>query len=503
MATLWRRVAVSRRAVVLFRTWLGVVVLLELCERLAVIPWMYTDAGAFPRSAVMPPRELAPLLHAVCVHAWSGSAKWQFTVVTVQAAAATALCIGKRPRAAAAVCWALHASSMLRNPQLAFIFDRYLHVLLLLAACLPTGPTQFRASAASCALAAQLVLIYVDAGSGKLTSPDRAWSLSAEVGALDTYLRHTPVARFSRWLLGTRALRFAGATVAWLEFTIAPLALAMPTELTRRLAIGAAASLHLGIALTMRNTVALSLVGIAAWLPFIDGPPVDNSRSRRDEAAATAMGRRVTGSDRLSAAVVALAAVGSVWHQLGGYGAPACAATASDAADLLQSTLLHNRWNVFTGAEAFVVWEVAPARLDDGSIVDLWRGTDTVAWDVPRGAAPPNRGGRWRSWPYLAQREPAAEAAFWGTLCDEWESRDARGRRVVSFVFYLLQADVLTAEQAPPDDMSSTQPWAGYQPAYGSVRKRRIRQFSCLERRQEVDARHHDAPAAEGASQRF
>ena len=97
------------------------------------------------------------------------------------------------------VCWMLHASSMLRNPQLSFIFDRYLHVLLLLAACMPTDREKPRVSVASCALAAQLVLIYVDAGRGKLTSPDAAWSVGAEVGALDTYMRHTPAARCVRW----------------------------------------------------------------------------------------------------------------------------------------------------------------------------------------------------------------------------------------------------------------------------------------------------------------
>ena len=31
-----------------------------------------------------------------------------------------------------------------------------------------------------------------------------------------------------------------------------------------------------------------------------------------------------------------------------------------------------------------------------------------------------DRGGRWRSWPYLAERAPAEDAVFWGALCDEW-----------------------------------------------------------------------------------
>ena len=56
-----------------------------------------------------------------------------------------------------------------------------------------------------CALGVQLLIIYIDAGWGKLTSPDAAWSVGAEVGALDTYMRHTPAGRCVRWLLGGTA----------------------------------------------------------------------------------------------------------------------------------------------------------------------------------------------------------------------------------------------------------------------------------------------------------
>ena len=109
---------------------------------------------------------------------------------------------------------------------------------------------------------------------------------------------------------------------------------------------------------------------------------------------------------------------------------------------------------------------------------------------MPRGAAPAHRGGRWRSWPYLAERTPAADFAFWGALCDEWEGRavargcvDA-GCRVDSFAFYLMQADVVPfGQDAPADATPAGGVWAGYLPEYGAVRKRRIVTFSCLERK--------------------
>ena len=59
---------------------------------------------------------------------------------------------------------------------------------------------------------------------------------------------------------------------------------------------------------------------------------------------------------------------------------------------------------------------MAPAKLVDGRLVDLWRNTEQVSWEVPRGAAPASRGGRWRSWPYLAERAPAGDTVFWGAL---------------------------------------------------------------------------------------
>ena len=58
-------------------------------------------------------------------------------------------------------------------------------------------------------------------------------------------------------------------------------------------------------------------------------------------------------------------AAGVAAHQLRELGAPSCAATAEAAAEQLQATLLHNRWNVFTGAEPYVVWEPNPTPTPD------------------------------------------------------------------------------------------------------------------------------------------
>ena len=56
-----------------------------------------------------------------------------------------------------------------------------------------------------------------------------------------------------------------------------------------------------------------------------------------------------------------------------------------------------------------------------------------------------------------------------------WEARDPHGRRVSTFVFYLLKADVVPA---PAAGAAAAQ----YLPEYGKVSKKRIREFSCAER---------------------
>jgi len=125
------------------------------------------------------------------------------------------------------------------------------------------------------------------------------------------------------------------------------------------------------------------------------------------------------------------------------------------------STLLHNRWNVFIGAEEYVTWEIAPGRLADGSVVDVWARKDVVDWDMPGTGAPctsTSRPGRWRSFPYLAGLEGEEGEALWGYLCTQWDKENGvgvlggedggdvvmnAGRKLLRFNFFMLQADVL------------------------------------------------------------
>eukprot|EP00629_Pelagomonadales_sp_RCC1024_P001010 CAMPEP_0119296566 /NCGR_PEP_ID=MMETSP1329-20130426/50637_1 /TAXON_ID=114041 /ORGANISM="Genus nov. species nov., Strain RCC1024" /LENGTH=291 /DNA_ID=CAMNT_0007297501 /DNA_START=254 /DNA_END=1126 /DNA_ORIENTATION=+ len=98
---------------------------------------------------------------------------------------------GDRPRLAALASLWLYASATARHARLAFILDRYAHVLLLWCALAPEAPGSLAGLACAALFRLQLVWIYLDAGLAKLRDPERGWSAAAGRPALDAYLRHT------------------------------------------------------------------------------------------------------------------------------------------------------------------------------------------------------------------------------------------------------------------------------------------------------------------------
>lgn len=159
----------SPRALALFRFALATVVALEVADRWPLLDALYTDDGALPRSVVMPEASGEGMLAwVVCVHAWQGSLFWVQALSCLQVTLAATLAVGVAPVTSSLLLWWLHCSCALRNASLVYILDRYLHVLLMLSAHLPTptppsgtsGASGWSArpqpSAAACVLAAQV-----------------------------------------------------------------------------------------------------------------------------------------------------------------------------------------------------------------------------------------------------------------------------------------------------------------------------------------------------------
>jgi len=335
------------------------------------------------------------------------------------------------------------------------------------------GGTKIIVSIATIALKAQICWIYFDAGYGKYSDPLQGWTYHADpLPALDTYARHTVIARYMYGILGPFGLRLMTPTVVWAELLAAPLTL-LGSYLGRRdIVMGTIAmicSLHVGIALTVRNTFLLGGVACCAWTVFL--PPVrrvgvgvdvdvdtgGGGSSEKDGGGNTSREQRVKklgGASILRTILIISLITSSIWFET-------LSEECNQSMKHIWSTLLHNRWNVFIGAEEYVTWEIAPGRLADGSVVDVWARKDAVEWDMPGTGAPctsTSRPGRWRSFPYLAGLEGEEGEALWGYLCKQWDAENGvrisggedggddvmnAGRKLLRFNFFMLQADVL------------------------------------------------------------
>lgn len=249
-------------------------------------------------------------------------------------------------------------------------------------------------------------------------------------------------------LIGPPGLRLLTPVVVYVELLAVPVSLAGSYLGNRKLvltAIGFVCALHTGIALMLRNAALLSFVACSVWMVFLPvgwnqafsttGTSSNNVHKNRSV--------RESCGFLLSIMLITSMVAGSLWLDRH---SRAC----DQSVKHIWSTLLHNRWNVFVGAEEYVTWEIAPGMLEDGSVVDVWGKKEEVDWNLPGSGAPctaTNRAGRWRSFPYLAELKGEDADALWGYLCKEWDEENDvdhyPGRKLFRFNFFMLQADVL------------------------------------------------------------
>lgn len=397
-------------------------------------------------------------------------------LLSIQVLLAAMLVVGYRTKIASVGSWVLYLSLTLRNTWLNFILDRYFHYLLFYSVFLPLDATwaidakrknneannhslKTLVTPATIALKMLVTWIYWDAGYGKFTDPLQGWTFHAEpLPALDTYVRHTVVARLMYGLLGPTGLRYMTPTVVYAEMFCAPVALIGSFLGNKSMVYGVVVlmcSIHVGIAATMRNTILLSSVACVPWCIFLpSGVGADLGLSYFFSSTCGSQGVETETREKssiyffkkhgISALVIGIFISGSVWFET-------LSTQCNQSMEHIWSTLLHNRWNVFVGAEEYVTWEIAPGRLLDGSIVDVWSKSNEVSWEMPGAGAPCTstaRAGRWRSFPYLAGLDGEDGETLWAYLCKQWDEENGvnngmDGKKLLRFNFFMLQADVL------------------------------------------------------------
>jgi hypothetical protein len=396
------------------------VFLLVICtvvQRWDILEACYTDAGILPVAAWRAQVNNDALHRLLVVHAWSGTLAWQRGLALLQVLLALGLALNRRPRRCAVLSLWLYASVTARHAKLAFILDRYAHILLLWLCAAPDAlATPTRARTASYILRwGQLLWIYWDAGRAKIRDPLRGWSF--EGNALDAYLRHTFVGETTRTLLGDRGVRYGTVVVPYIEAfapVVACTAFYLGRRRVQRVACATIVLLHAGIGLSMNGAGLLSAFACAAWL-FVE-PPLPSK------------GRKASSyREWCGVVVIVLFSGASIAHGV------LDMASCRDATQQPLQSIFHNRWNVFAGAEDHVTWEIMPARLHSGEIVDLWS-QKPVTWKQPEKAA---RSGRWRSFPMLGDGEAPAEEVerVYAWFCRE------RGD-VSHFHAYMLRAEL-------------------------------------------------------------
>lgn len=180
----------------------------------------------------------------------------------------------------------------------------------------------------------------------------------------------------------------------------------------------------------------------AAWCVFLAPNPqeINNIQAKFEDSRL----RRMSFISILKGSMIISMILGNIWFET-------VSGECNQSMKHIWSTLLHNRWNVFIGAEEYVTWEIAPGRLANGKVVDVWGRIDDVNWNMPTGGAPctsTSRPGRWRSFPYLAELEGEEGEALWSYLCKQWDNENGvnkgnPGRKLLRYNFFMLQADVL------------------------------------------------------------
>ena len=469
-----RRLGVDARALAAFRVALGLLVVADLALRSRDLVAFHTDAGVLPRAALVdgPANPLHLTLYLV-----SGDAWFVALLFATTAATALAMTVGYRTRAATVATWLLLVSLQNRNPLVLNGGDVLFRLLLFWALFLPLGArwsvdarrregsaASFVASAGSAALLLQVVVMYTANAAFKLSGDLwRSGDAILYVFSLDQF-----VVRLGDVLVGYPALLRALDHV-WLAMLVGSAALVLATGWRRAALVPLYMGMHLGMALTMMLGL-FPFVGVAALVPFL--PPVVWDRLERAAADRGFDARGGTAlrwlDDRLPrvrvsdvprwlsragrGAEAALPAVFLVLVLLWNLQGAGVDALPDEAEPAVEVTRTDQYWNMFAPEPLQVDgWYVVPARLEDGSRVDLWAG-GAVRYDKPPDVARTYPNARWRK--YLVNlwrtRNRWARPYLATYLCERWNAEHDVEVTSLTLV-YVEQRTVLGAAEEPTE----------------------------------------------------
>jgi hypothetical protein len=448
------------RSLALLRIGLALVILWDLQDRARDLSAHYTADGALPGRAIPYDQEAPFSLHLI-----HDSFAFQACLFGLSALCAVGLLVGWQTRLMTLLCWVMTLSVQGRSEPMLHGGDVWMRVILFWCLFLPTGavwsadaarsrrpppPSPLLLSLGTAALVIQMGLIYVFSA---LWKHDPAWHGDATaVGdalALEAYM--TPLGQWLRGFPGL--LRLLTYFTFYLE-AFGPALLFVPvwTQAFRLVAVALFVGLHVGLGLTL-ELGNFALVCTVTWLGLL--PPLFWDR-------AAALGRVFRGARWPAPAADArpLPPLSATANFLVGFNLLFAAFWNASGLDnkeypaaarlrryrpaswhhFAAALGLNQGWGVFAPRPGtYHGWFVMPARLRDGSEVDLFRRCP-VDWARPAMPSEWYVNSRWRRYLLNLLDDDYAwlKPHFAEFLRRRWD-RDNPGREVMSLEVYLVR----------------------------------------------------------------
>jgi hypothetical protein len=452
-------IEIDLRSLALFRIGVALTVLVDLAARVRDLDAFYGPSG------VLPP-ELATKLWGLRAAAspFTWVAAWPSLLwvgVALLAIAAVCLALGVVPRLAAGVTWALLAALQDRNPALYMSGDRYLLLLLMWCAVLPTGArlslrpappgvTRIR-SWASAGLLFQVLVVYLVTGLKKTGAEWFDGTALWYALSFDEWVT-TP----GRWLRSHAGLLVPMSfAVKWVE-TLGPLLVLSPwrNAAARMTAVGLFWALHLGLQ-TFQTIGVFQLVGLVAWLAFVPAALWDRGSARESTGQEAPSPRWAEGLALIPIAylIVVLAwTVSGVVVRGTPYPVPA-------SVDRIAVPLhLQEGWAMFASFQPTRYWLLAPGSLADGSKVEVLR-RGQLDWSRPSDLQSAQRGFRWTLYLVNTIKKGVLDPTFREVhpamleyLCRDWNARAEPTRRLQRVELMMVLEPVLGPGIAGPPE---------------------------------------------------
>jgi hypothetical protein len=478
--------AADLRALAAARIAIGSLLLLDLLIRARDLRAHYSDAGVLP---VGPLRDQWLSGWRWSLHGWSGSTAFEAVLFGLAGLAALGLVFGWRTRWVTVAAWVLTVSLQNRNPLVLTGADSLLRALVLWGCFLPWGnrwslDARRRQSDATAgamvttigtvAWTFQVLLVHVVAGLLK-TGDEWRKSLTAVYYTLHIDQYQLPLGELLL-RLPDRALRLATAEVLLAELLVPFLLLGglVAPRFRDRLRVAAVivlAALHLGLAATLAlglfpwiNTASLLLFlpgGVWSWLERrFAGRGA--SPERATEAIATSTWARAFTRWQTGLGTALLGLV--VWWNLATLPVAANLPKPQPARAVVEVLRLDQRWNLFAPRPMTDDgWYVVPGALENGDLVDVYRGGIPVrlgeldARSKPADVSAELGGYRRRK--YLQNlrlsRYRRHRALYADYLCREWNRSHEGGERVAA-----LQLVYVRERTPPPGGVAEVEPVA-------------------------------------------